>query len=147
MTFGRVMTGLVAGAAISLAGIAPAGAAAEPPPPGCWVSEPLELDYNGLWTYTFSVSWCVEGTEIVRVEPTVSHEEKSSACTWVGNIEESRRREPDSGLTLFYMSEFSCRIGDGDETRGVNPWVIVTIYPDGRHTVVGKDIEEQPVLA
>ena len=108
-----------------------------------WTAE-VHLDYHGQWTYTYRVTWCVEDGTIRWVLPAVSYDEKDGACTWVGSMEEWTRRDDPAtgGWTTFNMSEFSCVTKEGPDRHGVNPWAIVSVYPDGTHRVVGADIAE-----
>ncbi|WP_037317628.1 hypothetical protein [Amycolatopsis orientalis] len=93
--------------------------------------KPVALEDPGRWTYAFDLSWCADGGTIVWAEPSVTARVLDPACRWIGRVEESLRRDPDSARwTAFDMSEFSCPDGAGKE-HGVNPWVVVTFDPAG----------------
>ncbi|MBB5853069.1 hypothetical protein ACFQ05_07210 [Amycolatopsis umgeniensis] len=98
---------------------------------GAKVIKPVVLEDPGKWTYTFDLSWCANGGTIVWAEPSVTARVHSSACRWVGRIEESLGGKPNSSVWQAYdMSEFSCLDSKGKE-HGVNPWVVVTFDPAG----------------
>ncbi|PRY44565.1 hypothetical protein [Umezawaea tangerina] len=138
MTIRRAVAALAVCAAALLGWSAPATArGADTAPPTC-SSEPksvtpVEIGYNGLWTYTYTLSWCVEAGSIVWVLPDVSHVEHSTACAWAGRMEESVTRGTESWVA-FDMSEYTCVRGDGG-VQGVNPWVVVTVHPNGTYEV------------
>ncbi|MFS8102470.1 hypothetical protein LFM09_35630 [Lentzea alba] len=104
-------------------------------------SAPVQLDSPGRWSYTYRVSWCVEGGKITAITPHVTHEENGDACVWVANAEESQTPVLDgSGAwNAFNMAEFSCKNGDG--TDGIaNPWGTITVWPNGTSSVLRKGI-------
>jgi hypothetical protein len=108
------------------------GAAAEED--GCWSTAPIELTNEGVWKYANQVSWCAQGDKITSVEVTVTHEVLDQACSWAGRVEESDTPAKDgAGRTVYDQSEFACPGAIG--AKGVNPWVIVTVQPDGTYTV------------
>jgi len=134
----RIRRGVVAlaGCAAVLAAGAPAatGGTVDGEPPACSAdlrtTGPLEVR-TAEWTYVYTLSWCVVDGRIVSAAHEVTHVEHSPNCTWAGRKVE--RIEPGvSAWTAFDMSEFVCVGGDGT-TEGVNPWVDVTFYPDGRY--------------
>ncbi|MBP2330325.1 hypothetical protein JOF56_010710 [Kibdelosporangium banguiense] len=89
------------------------------------------LKYQDSFTYIFRVSWCVEGKQITGIATEVVHEQDGKTCTWTGRMEEWIRRDQLTGSwTAFDMSEFSCMKSDGSGTQAVNPWAMVTVYPD-----------------
>jgi hypothetical protein len=100
----------------------------------CWSIEPIELALEDVWSYTYQVSWCAEGTEIVSVDPVVTHQVIAPVCSWVGNLEESVTKSPDGeARTAYILSAFSCPGDVG--AKGVTPWAIVTLQPNGTYTV------------
>ncbi|MEU0533216.1 hypothetical protein [Amycolatopsis tolypomycina] len=108
------------------------GAAA--PDNGCWATEPIELANEGVWTYRNQVTWCATDGKVTSVEVKVTHQVLNPACTWAGRVEESVTPAKDgTGRTAFDLSEFSCPGAIG--AKGVNPWVIVTVQPDGSYTI------------
>lgn len=132
MTIGRRPAALVTAgllATIPFVTGATAGAAEQT----CWSIEPIELGLDGVWSYTYQVSWCAEGPEIVSVDPVVTHQVIAPVCSWVGSVEESVTKSPDGGRTAFNLSEFSCPAEI--VAKGVTPWAIVTLQPDGTYTV------------
>jgi hypothetical protein len=149
MIIKRTVTILAACAAL-LTGISlTAGtAAADTPAREClatpWTTtEPIRLTYHDLWTYTYTITWCAEDGHIVWVAPEVTYEELDPACVWQGTRENRALPDRDSDTwTTFVMSEFACLAEDGAGTRGVTPWAEVTVHPDGRYVVLGKDIAE-----
>ncbi|HET6706629.1 hypothetical protein [Amycolatopsis sp.] len=106
------------------------GAAAED---GCWATEPIDLANEGVWTYRNQVTWCAKDGEVTSVEVQVTHQVLNPACTWAGRVEESVTPAKDGARTAFDLSEFTCPGAIG--AKGVNPWVIVTVQPDGTYTV------------
>ena len=141
MRIRHALTVLAGCTVVVLAGIAPATAAAEAP---TCSSEPrtvtpVDLGYHDQWTYTYTLSWCVEDGKIVWATPGVAHQEHGTTCSWAGRREEALTRGSEA-WTVFDMSEYTCVRGDGS-AQGVNPWVEVTIYPNGDY-VVRKGIEE-----
>jgi hypothetical protein len=107
------------------------GAAAED---GCWATAPVELANEGVWTYRNQVTWCANDGKVTSVQVTVTHQVLDPACTWAGRVEESVTPAKDgTGRTAFDLSEFTCPGAIG--AKGVNPWVIVTVQPDGTYTV------------
>jgi hypothetical protein len=133
-------------AAVLLGGIpSTASAEAVPAAPACssapFTTE-VSLNYEGLWTYTFATTWCVEKAKIVWAEVVVSHVEYSETCTWAGRQEEWTRKNPDTGAwTLFDLSAYSCETGGGSATKGITPWAEVTVRPDGSSAEDGKGFE------
>ncbi|MFJ7213360.1 hypothetical protein [Amycolatopsis sp. NPDC098790] len=99
----------------------------------CWSIEPIELGLDGVWSYTYEVSWCAEGAEIVSVDPVVTYEVIAPVCRWVGSVEESVTKSEEGTRTAFNLSEFSCPGDIG--AKGVTPWAIVTVHADGTYTV------------
>lgn len=135
MRIRRVLTALAGCAIAVLAGSPPATADAEPPTCSSEPSttKPVDVGYHDQWTYTYTVSWCVEGGKIVWALPEVTHQEHGATCTWAGRMEEALTRGSES-WTVFDMSEYTCVRGDGS-AQGVNPWAEVTIYPNGDYAV------------
>jgi hypothetical protein len=148
MTIRRMVTALVGCVVVLFAGISlAAGTAANAGELTCSTSVPVQLDEPGLWSYTFQVSWCVQDGRIVRIVPNVEHQVHSSACTWMGQSDESQTPAPggSGAWEVFDMSKFLCETGEGG-TQSVTPWGIITIHPDGTSTVmrkgIGDDIKE-----
>ena len=113
------------------------GAAAEAD--GCWSTPPIELTNEGVWKYSDQVSWCVQGAEITSVRVTIRHEVLNQACSWAGRVEESDTPAKDgTGRTVYDQSEFTCPGAIG--AKGVNPWVIVTVRPNGTYTIDNSGI-------
>jgi hypothetical protein len=135
MTIGRRLGALTAATAGLLATIpfvtgATAGAAERT----CWSIEPIELALEDVWSYTYQVTWCAEGAEIVSVDPVITHQVIAPVCSWVGSVEESVTKSPDGqARTAFNLSEFFCPGDIG--AKGVTPWAIVTLHPNGTYTV------------
>ncbi|GLZ38091.1 hypothetical protein [Actinokineospora sp. NBRC 105648] len=101
---------------------------------GCWSTAPIELTNQGVWKYTNQISWCARGSGITSVAMTVTHQVLDQACRWVGRVEESDAPAKDgTGRTVYDQSEFECSGTIG--TGGVNPWVVVTVQPNGTYTV------------
>jgi len=101
----------------------------------CWITKPVPVTNEGVWTYSFQVLWCAGGTKITRVEGTVTHEVLNQACTWAGRLDDSvTPAEDGTGLTVKDVSGFKCPADIS--AKGVNPWVIVTVRPNGTYTVV-----------
>jgi hypothetical protein len=105
----------------------------------CWSTEVVQLGVEQAWSYTYQVSWCAEGSEITRVDPTVTHAVLDPVCSWVGSIEESVTKAPNGTRTAFNLSEFSCPADIG--TKGVNPWVIINLRADGTYTIDATGIK------
>jgi hypothetical protein len=106
-----------------------------------FTSAPVHLSDPGRWSYTYQVTWCVEGGRITGITPHVTHEVDGRTCAWVANVEEYERPVPDgSGAwDTFNMAELSCE--DGGGTPGsVNPWGVITVRPDGTSTVLRKGV-------
>ncbi|QFZ19086.1 hypothetical protein [Saccharothrix syringae] len=133
MTMRRVVAVLAAGAALSLPGTRTAEAAPPECTAGPWTAGPLHLEDPGLWSYTYTVTWCARGTEVVWVETKLEHQEFSATCAWQGVLKDSVEKVSGRQLwTAFSMGEFSCG-GDGVETGAVNPWALINLHPDGNH--------------
>jgi hypothetical protein len=104
-------------------------------------SVPVHLTDPGLWSYTYRVTWCVEEGTITDITHVVTHEEYSSTCVWVANMEESDKDVPDGNgaREAFNMAELSCKNAAG--TQGsVNPWGAILVRPDGTSDVLRKGI-------
>jgi hypothetical protein len=140
MTIVRRLGVLTAAAAGFLAAIPFAtGAAAGAAEKTCWTTEPEELTNEGLWTYSYEVSWCAEGHDIVSIKPTVTPKALDPACIWVGSRQEPPTPTEDgTGREVFNVGEFSCSGDVG--AKGVNPWVILNLYPNGTCEVSDSDI-------
>lgn len=104
-------------------------------------SAPVRLTDPGRWSYTYHVSWCVEGGRITDITQHIAHEEDGSTCVWVANQEESKTPVADgSGAwDAFNMVELSCEDATG-KPGSVNPWGVITVRPDGTSTVLRKGI-------
>ncbi|MGW6930785.1 hypothetical protein ACWGE0_12025 [Lentzea sp. NPDC054927] len=104
-------------------------------------SVPVRLADQGLWSYHYQVSWCVEEGLITNITHNVTHEEDGSTCVWVANAEESHKRVLDgSGAwNAFNMAEFSCKNPDGQD-GSVNPWGVITVWPNGASSVLRKGV-------
>jgi hypothetical protein len=101
----------------------------------CWTTEPVPVTNEGVWTYSFQVRWCAEGTKITRQKGNVTHEVLNQDCTWAGRLKDSETPAEDgTGLTVKNVSQFKCPADIS--AKGVNPWVIVTVQPSGTYTVV-----------
>ncbi|ACU36856.1 hypothetical protein [Actinosynnema mirum] len=134
------LAGLLAGCALALAPAPPAQAGDSPqagnpaqargsaPCGTSYATAPIEVSEPGLWTYTYVLAWCSDGTAITSAEQRITHREHSAACTWAGRQEESIV-VGDGHWTAFDMSAYTCAVDGG--TYGVNPWASVTFRPDG----------------
>ncbi|RSM48647.1 hypothetical protein DMA12_05805 [Amycolatopsis balhimycina DSM 5908] len=132
-----VLTAAAAGllAAIPLATAAAADAAEKT----CWTTERVVLKNEGVWTYSYWVTWCAEGKDIVSIERTQTNRVLNRACNWVGIREASEKPTEDgTGREVFTLGEFLCRGDVG--AKGVNPWVILNLYPDGTSKVIAEGI-------
>jgi hypothetical protein len=130
-------------AAASLGGI-PSTASADTRPACSSVpfTAVVPLTYQGLWTYTFTTTWCVEKSVIIWAEVVITHEEYSDTCTWAGRLEEATTKDKATGTwTLFDMSGYSCKTGGGSGTKGITPWAMVAVHPDGTSEEIGKGFE------
>jgi hypothetical protein len=143
----RGTAALAVGAAVCFTGVPlAAGTADAAAAPKCsstpWTSDPVVISRADQWSYAYRLTWCVEGSEIIWVEPSVTHEEVPDTCTWVGSMEEWVRPGPGGSWTAFNLSEFSCQVTTATVSKGVNPWVILNVFPDGSYAVVEKGIAE-----
>ncbi|MFB9926956.1 hypothetical protein ACFORO_19355 [Amycolatopsis halotolerans] len=101
---------------------------------GCWTTGPIEVANEGVWKYFNRVSWCVQDAKITSVQLAVTHQVVNQACRWVGVLEQHQEPAKDGvGRTVYDRGEFSCPGTIGAD--GVNPWLAVTIEPDGTYTV------------
>ncbi|GAA1024896.1 MULTISPECIES: hypothetical protein [Amycolatopsis] len=101
---------------------------------GCWSTAPVELANEGVWKYSDQVSWCAQDSKITSVEVTVTHQVLNRACRWVGLVAAySEPAKDGTGRTVYSRGEFACQGTVGAD--GVNPWVTLTVEPDGTYTV------------
>ncbi|MGM1060255.1 hypothetical protein [Saccharothrix sp. Mg75] len=150
VTGGAVAGGAVAGAVtVAAVGGAAPSTAAPAGTPACEgalaTADPVVvLDYEDLWTYRYSLSWCVVDGGITWVVPRVTPLGVDPRCTWVGSMEEKVAPRPGtSSWTAFNMSEFSCRVDDLGTVMGVNPWADVVVHADRAPEVVGEGVTVQ----
>lgn len=125
----------VAAAGFAAVGVAPAaGAQALTCPTTPLRAEPVELGEEGLWRYTFSVTWCVRDGAVAWAEPETTYELHSARCAWLGSLEEySGPVQGGASWREFNMNGFACRKGEG--TEAVNPWGEFILHATGAHEV------------
>ncbi|MEO3752087.1 hypothetical protein [Streptomyces sp. B6B3] len=122
----------------SAAWAAPASTQVAPnaPAAGCWeLAEQLHYPTSDhpRWTYTHRVEWCGDGTSVTWWEtPDPDIQVADDTCASEG-VKERRETPGDPGWEMFSMGGLSCQ--DGAEPYQLNPWVTVTVYPDGEYEV------------
>jgi hypothetical protein len=111
-------------------------AAAAVEEPGCWSASVKNEGWSGdrlLWTYTHTVTWCGDGTSITSVDPPVVEVDLlDKNCVWNGVTDAWSGPPRGWSASTFSEGNVVCRSED-TTTRGMNPWVILTIYANGTH--------------
>lgn len=104
-------------------------------------SVPVTLADGDLWSYQYHVIWCVEDGRITDLAHRVARVVDGVTCDRSTNAEESETRVGDGSGAWngFNMAEFSCKDRDGQE-GSVNPWGIITVWPNGDSAVERKGI-------
>ncbi|WP_409463647.1 hypothetical protein [Amycolatopsis sp. GA6-003] len=124
-------TGALTAVTAGLLAAVPSGTGVAAERHGCWSTAPIELVNEGAWKYSNRISWCVQGAKITSVELAITHQVLNQACRWVRVVEEYRAPAKDgTGQTIYDRGEFACQ-----GTDGVNPWLAVTVEPDGAYLV------------
>jgi hypothetical protein len=128
------MAFVAAAATVMTLVVSPVSNAAPPRP--CWTVPATAHDPvfgRSPWTYTHTVSWCGDLRSFKSTTaPRLDTGSTDGSCVWQG-IKDQSATLTDRSWTTFSMGEFQCT--DGIGVHQVNPWVIVTAYPDGRYDV------------
>lgn len=130
-----IIASVAAVSASGFAGTVPAAAstAGTTPAPKCFSLPATVHDPEsgrGLWTYVHSVSWCGDQVSITStVPPRIEVSTTGAACVWQG-VKSQRTDLRATSWKTTSMGEFACTGPDGMLWQ-VNPWVIVTAYPNG----------------
>jgi hypothetical protein len=134
MIMKRVLTICVALLLVMVVAAVPVATAVEAPT--CWsATEKNEGWYSGglQWTYLHTVSWCGDGSSVVSVdEPVVWVDLRDARCTWQGPTEAWSDRPGGSSAETFSVGEVVCAADDAT-TRGMNPWVVLTVHANGEY--------------
>ena len=107
-----------------------------------FTSVAVELSDGGRWTYRYHVTWCVENGEITDLAHHVTNTADGKTCEWDTNAEEGETTDPDhpGAWKGFNMGQFACKKPDGQD-GSVNPWGIITVWPNGNSAVKDKGID------
>jgi hypothetical protein len=102
----------------------------------CWsATEKNEGYYQGSlnWTYLHTVRWCGNGTSVTFVtQPAVDVDVQDKHCTWQGVTEAWSDTPGAASARTFSVGKVACT-ADDTTTRGMNPWVILTVHADGTY--------------
>ena len=100
----------------------------------------VQLGVEEAWSYTYQVSWCAEGSEIVSGRPD-GHPRGARPGLQLGRQHRGVGDEVPGrqARTAFNLSEFSCPADIG--TKGVNPWAIINLRADGTYTIDATGIK------
>jgi hypothetical protein len=131
---------VVAVSAAGVVGTAPAASAM--PASGsatstCWTAPAATHDDSGrgLWSYVHTVSWCGDQNKITStVPPHIEVSTIDDTCVWQGVTSQRAEFRAESWIT-HSMGEFACTGEDGTPQQ-VNPWMTVTVHPNGSHDAV-----------
>lgn len=127
---------LTAAVALFLAvAMAPTASAAKEP--SCWSASEKNAGYdrdNLLWTYSHTVNWCGDGDNVVSVDPPiVEFIPRDENCTWVGVTDAWADPPGHPTAETFSVGHVVCTDADAIK-HGMNPWIIVTVFADGRYS-------------
>lgn len=104
----------------------------------CWTVPAATHDDTGrgLWSYVHTVSWCGDQNKITLIgPPQVEVSTIDDTCVWQGIKSQQKEYRSGSWITQS-MGEFACT-GENGIPQQVNPWVIVTVHPNGSHEAAG----------